>query len=331
MMMRGKLTNTVVLGSLLVSGLAQTGCKEKADGGGGEIDVIRGAIPQAGEVSIKLPSGGSAAQVDPTQDGIGSLELAVVGETADMYMLTRGISVTLNGGVGFVLVLARTIVAFPVTSMEGETYVWGPWTDSLNPSEWRMTVTPNAAGEFAWTLEGRLKADGAAAPYRATVTGLADPGLLPGRGAGSFTLDFETAEALDPAGNNGEGVISVTYDFAGAVRSIALDAVNGAETVTYSYAEGVDGTGDFQFTVHGDTEDEGALAELIEIRSRWVANGQGRSDFRISSGDMADVIVTGSECWDGSFGRTYYTDSLPIQPTEGDAGTCAFADVSLPE
>lgn len=322
---RTKLASTLLACSLLTS----LGCKEK-EGGGGEVDVIRRAIPQAGEVEIKLPSGGSASQVNPT-DGIGSQELAILGETAEMYLLTRGISVSLNGGAAFVLILARTIVAFPVTSMEGATYVWGPWTDSLNPSEWRMTVTPTADGKFDWKLEGRRKADGGAAAYRAVVAGLADPGLIPGRGAGSFAMDFEVAEALDPGGNNGEGQLAVTYDFTGDERSIGIDAENGLETVSYSYAERVDGTGDFQFTVNGDSDDEGAEAELIEIRSRWVANGQGRSDFRMSSGDLADVVVTGSECWDSSFSRTYYADSYPIAPTEGDVASCAFADALLPE
>lgn len=317
-------------GFLAVALLSTGGCKEK-NGEGGEVDVIRGAIPRAGEVEIKLPNANAARQAE-LGDGLGSSQYAVLGETAEMYQLTRGISVSLNLGAAFVLGLARTIVTFPVTSMEGETYVWGPWTDSLNPSEWRMTVTPTASGEFDWKLEGRKKADGAAAPWRATVSGLADPGLIPGRGTGSFTMDFVTAEELDPAGNSGEGVIAVTYDFAGAVKSIAIDAENGEETVSYSYAESVaDGTGDFQFVVHGDSDDEGVLPELIEIRSRWLGTGTGRSDFRISQGDMGEIVVTGSECWDTSFARSYYSDSYPIAPTEGDVASCPFADVSLPE
>jgi hypothetical protein len=32
-----------------------------------------------------------------------------------------------------------------------------------------------------------------------------------------------------------------------------------------------------------------------------------------------------TECWDQSFGRTFYQDNYNINPTEGSAGSCAFS------
>ena len=88
---------------------------------------------------------------------------------------------------------------------------------------------------------------------------------------------------------------------------------------------------DFQFAVEGDMEKNSSAAENALIRSRWLSTGAGRSDAMLSGGDLADLEVTATECWDAQFGRTFYSDSVTWQPTEGDAGSCAFADVALPE
>jgi hypothetical protein len=45
----------------------------------------------------------------------------------------------------------------------------------------------------------------------------------------------------------------------------------------------------------------------------------------VTGGDVAaGITVTATECWDDAFGRTYWTDSLSIQETEGDASSCVF-------
>ncbi len=292
-----------------------TGCKPQEH----DVEAVRRALPQATAVQVKLP-GATAASA------------RALGEQARFYSITRGVSVDLNLSAAAVLIMVRTIVAFPVTSVEGDTYIWGPWTDALNPSEYRLSVSESAAGEYHWSLEGRRKADGVSAAYESVVAGLAIPGR-PLQGQGTFTMDFDVAERLDPAGNSGQGRISIDYDLEASPRSIVMDyertetppgGVAADVTFHYEYREAADGGGDFVFAVHGDLDDNGSAWEDLDIRSRWLASGAGRSDVKVAGGDLKASVLTGVECWDTSFGRVFWTDSLGWQPGEGDASSCAF-------
>jgi hypothetical protein len=111
---------------------------------------------------------------------------------------------------------------------------------------------------------------------------------------------------------------------------VSMPQGNEPETVDYRYSEAQDGSGDFQFTAFGDTNDPGPLAETIEMRSRWNATGAGRGDARIHDGDL-DLTVTASECWGTAFTVVYATDSAGWEPTIGDPAACAFATAAYPE
>jgi hypothetical protein len=55
----------------------------------------------------------------------------------------------------------------------------------------------------------------------------------------------------------------------------------------------------------------------------------GRADARLAGGDLNAGAIA-SECWDGQFRRTYYTDSVNFAPTEGAVANCAFGTADLP-
>src|SRR5882762_5305614 len=74
------------------------------------------AIPTAQQVSIKLP--------DKAARTLDSLDAPAM-----WYVATRDVTRTLNGGSAWVLTLIHTIVQFPPTTVNGDTYTWGPWTD----------------------------------------------------------------------------------------------------------------------------------------------------------------------------------------------------------
>ena len=76
--------------------------------------------------------------------------------------------------------------------------------------------------------------------------------------------------------------------------------------------------------------------EMLTLRTRWSASGQGRADVLFTAG--TGVSLTASECWAGrsaDFVEVYDTKHLDI-PELSDPGACSpftdfqEADVSLP-
>ncbi len=297
---------TGILGSSLV------GCVQQND----DPHPVARALPTAADVRIDLPESAAGGNV--------------VGQLAPWYVATRDVTRMLNGGSAFVLILVHTIVLFPPTTADGDTYTWGPWSEALDPAEYRLTVTELADGSYDWALDGHNKSEPTLG-FDTVVSGNALPG-----GTGRFTLDFDAAEKVNPRENDGQGVIGAIYDVPGRSLDLDVDTTEDhAGTPTpvhyeYAYREAADGAGDMVFQIFADTDDAGALPEEATIRSRWQKTGAGRADLRLRSGDLP-AAITASECWDRSFLRVFYTDSARWQPTEGDAAACAFADVDLPQ
>ena len=178
------------------------------------------------------------------------------------------------------------------------------------------------------------------------------------RGRGRFTLDYTALAGLNP-NTDLQGLMHVSYEAAELQwRSVEMvfedfQDLNNSEDPTdllYRYLESADTSGDFQFAYLRDIHEDPdrPLEELVQIRSRWVAAGKGRSDVRISSSEIAaDLATIGldqdyvavAECWDDGFLRTWYDES-PVRLTEddgeadsgwdgpgqGDPATCPFDD-----
>ena len=84
------------------------------------------------------------------------------------------------------------------------------------------------------------------------------------------------------------------------------------------------------FAVQASMDANAAVQEDFVVRSRWLPTGAGRSDARLSGGDLGSAQGIASECWDTSFDEVFYTDNVNYLPTEGSAASCAFTDVDLP-
>jgi len=272
------------------------------------------AIPTHDQVAIKLPT--AAARI----------ATPAVGQLSNFYVFTREVTETFNGGSAWVLIMVHTIVEYPVTSIHGDTYEWGPWTgDALDPGIYKLDVTANADGTYDYVLSGHAKSD-TTATFLALIGGHADP-----NGTGSFGLDFDAARAVDPITNaNNKGQVGVTYDIAARHLALAIkstDASGNPVAAEYVYDGDATGGGDMTFNVL-DANLGAMTAADLTVRSRWLATGAGRSDARVALSTGAQAIA--SECWSGAFLEVYYTDSANINPTVGDASQCAFTDVDLP-
>jgi hypothetical protein len=310
--------------SITVSSVLFAACVQP---GSSDVGEVRRALPTAEGVRINLP--------EQAQQSF------ALGQLADYYVITRTISRDLNAGAAWVLLVVHTVVQFPPTSVSGATYTWGPWSGALDPAEYRLVVTARADGSYDWHLDGRSKTE-PGAELEVVISGNAVPGDEPHRGHGTFFIDFDAGARVNPVDTDARGTVEVAYDLenrygAPATLTMIIDTVqlddSGDEAPArfeYAYAENLDRSGDLIFAIHADLDGGGTAMEEAVIRSRWLADGAGRADVRAEGGDLDDLVVTASECWDQTFRRVYYADSHEWLPTEGAEADCAFADQDLP-
>jgi hypothetical protein len=296
--------------------LSLTACIPKDDTSG-----IDKAIPTADQVSIKLPTG----------------QARTIGELADWYVSTRNITTTFNGGSAWVLILLHTIVAFPETSEAGNVHTWGPFTDALNPAEYRLDVTDNGDGTYHYALSGHNKAD-ASGNFTAVISGDADTRAGELQGSGHFLLDFDAGKKVNPidADPKAHGTVGVTYDLAQRHLDLDINSTDDAGkpvAATYAYNEAADGGGDMVFELDADLGDTPAPEHAV-IRSRWLANGSGRADVGVFDGD-AGAGVEGSQCWDTMFKSVF--EAAVAGNAEafgfvaaGNESACAFTSADFP-
>jgi hypothetical protein len=135
---------------------------------------------------------------------------------------------------------------------------------------------------------------------------------------------------VNPIDNDAEGVVAIVYDLTDGTPHLDMAISNSGGNADYTYDADADGGGNMTFAAHGDTEDEGALAEDAVVRSRWLSTGAGRADVRLSGGDLGSTQVTASQCWDATFGEVYYSDSAGFVAPSGAETECAFAQADLP-
>ncbi len=281
------------------------------------------ALPTADEVKIDVP--------DEQQ--------LILGEIAETYRWTRQITRDLNGTVAFVLIVVHVVVQFPPTSIDGNTAIWGPHSDALDPAEWRLTVTELADGSYDWQLDGRSKTndDG----FLTLVSGNAVPGVQAGddeRGSGNFLMDFDAIHTVDPVDNpDAKGKVEVVYELENrdgtqATLDLHVDTrevdSTGAQVpivADYHYGESLDGSGDFEFSWLGDIDEDGSLFEDARINASWLADGAGRADVSATGGDLGDGTAEFTQCWDTQFRSVYEDFEVPDGgAAEGDIADCAL-------
>jgi len=195
---------------------------------------------------------------------------------------------------------------------------WGPieveddWTLSLDMAR--------TQGDFTWDFKAAQFADG---PLPSLCAGAHEPGsgsLSAGRGV--FDVWLDNWSDIDDA----VGTLATEYDLTeGQELRILIDGVGAeggrAEDGGYYFWNSPDGWGDFQYrtTLLLDTGEEAVL----EVRTRWRADGTGRSDARVLSDELPRAYRF-SECFQGGRKVWRWTD-LWGGYEEGDSAECSFA------
>jgi hypothetical protein len=294
--------------------LLMAGCgAEKADG-------FRDGYPKADAVTMKLPGSTGALTGDRTRQGL-------EGEKAALYSLTRGVTYVVNGGGAAVLLLVKTIGEQTPTTVTSTSAVWGPHTDALSPTTYKFTVTKNRTDDYSYQLEAKAKTEADTA-FKVILSG---SHVVKGKdlGTGTFLLDWDKIATL-PEHDDNVGTAEYSYSHVSATAPIQIDAVftqvldrdSGKRiNVDYKYTANPGQGGSFEFKMIKDIA-PGTALENSSVKSRWEQTGAGRSDVRMTGGNLT-TEATMSECWDSNFASRYMVASFAPTSGWGAVSACA--------
>jgi hypothetical protein len=311
---------------LCASLLVITGC----DGGQtNDANTFRDGLPSKEMTQVNAPkqNGQGLTAAGPSQAG--------QGEKAQFYQATVDATVSVNGGTLWVLNLIEQVTKYPPTTLEENKAVWGPATEALSPTTWRLTVTKSGDASFSWVLEGKGKTEEDSA-FRAVLSGTQQVAVdangehVKGYGSGELFIDWDKAHTLPNADDN-VGTANIRYSRVSATADATVEAefkqvrdendANKRVDGSYRYKATASEGGEFQFATNKDIDNGDPLRTKLEkltIRSRWTAAGAGRSDIRVTGGDLLGE-ATLNECWDTSFLSTYFRISLDPRLGYGEA------------
>jgi hypothetical protein len=306
-----------------------------------DADDFRDGVPTREAAELKIPGASAQSSALTASGDVAAVKSALLGEQAQYYQLTKAVTDVVNGGTISILGLVKLITTFPPSQLAGNTAVWGPHTEPLSANTWRLTVTRVAPQQFQYQLDARAKTK-TDADFMTILSGthtraVGANGLpIEHFGAGTFTLDWDKAAML-PEHDTNVGQATFTYarpnltdtatidvDFKG-VRDDKTGEIHDA---VYKYAATPGMGGDFQYRSVQDfvpaPGNTGTAKETATIHSRWQETGTGRSDWKLSGGDVGTTDVTTNECWDDNFNSTWKAISFAPLLGWGDEASCAF-------
>ncbi len=319
--------------------LAAAGCGKAGD------DEFEGSTPTKDTVALELPSSTANAPATARAGGLSVRGGALLGDVAKDYLLTATVVGVVNGAAASILNLVRDITDFPPTTISGDTAVWGPATAALSANTYRLTVTRTAPHVFTYQLDGK----GKNAPDTAFVTVLsgthtraldASGNVMKGFGSGDFTLDFDAAATL-PQHDDGVGQIAFQYSrtsptatttigvtFAGVQDHCDPTTCQTSGQIfdaVYAYTATPGDGGDLQYADMKDYLPASSAKETLELHSRWLQTGTGRTDMQLSGGDVGAAAQTSSECWDANFLSVYSGTTYDPTLDWGVESSCPFS------
>ena len=243
--------------------------------------------------------------------------------TSEIEALADDFNQTFDGLLGWV----DGVRAIPPTERGENSRVWGPHiADDTGDLYWRVSIERTEPGRFAWEFEVRQGADG---DWLSFFGGNYLAGFDASESQGSFTYDGDMLVAID-ASDDG-GTMTVEYDYIGEHELYAQLAQDGGAG-EYWYRE-EDGVSSAWFDIPSDvySPDEDATSSALEdyaIAAQWLESGAGRQESRSAGGDLGELVVLYTECWDavGEIVYAHYECAICTEPAAGDAADCVFAE-----
>jgi len=252
---------------------------------------------------------------------------------SDLYLLTAEVTEDVNGLITVVLYTVSTIARElePTTvDEETQTATWGPWGgEGLEPTKGQLVVQQLDDGTYTWAIQMWPKNDESA--LADVVSGTVDAGATRDDNSGRFDIDFTAIHDMDPT-EELTGLFTVDYalDETGAHADVFFTDFGDSINAAYFFDQHHSGGGHMDLAVVGDFEDEGSLEERLTVRSRWAADGTGRSDAYAQDGDLGDFVGERTECWDTNFNMVYRTDNYSQAPDIGTEEECSFDLADFP-
>ncbi|NVJ23671.1 MULTISPECIES: hypothetical protein [Myxococcus] len=316
--------------SLLCASLLLAGCDPDSKQ---DADSFRQGLPSKQMVEVASPGPG----------GQGLVAAYTQGQTAEYYFLTVAAAASINGGTLAVLNLVEEIVKYPPSSIQGEVAVWGPHTDALSPTTWKLTVTRTDDDTYSWVLAAKAKIE-PDTNFKTVLSGSHTAAVdengerRSGYGSGQFIIDWDKSNAL-PGNEDETGVATMEIRYArtapGTVASVEADFkvdAGGGTLVDANYrfkqAPGMGGELDYVVKQNIDVDPSRSQLEKLSIKSRWERTGLGRSDIKLSGGDLFGE-ATINECWDSNFLSVYYAVSFNPAIGYGAVGACGSFNAAV--
>ncbi len=270
-------------------------------------DQFRNGLPQKSMVELNIPG-------RDTVEGKASVSSELKGDRSGAYLMTRGATLSVNGGTFFILGLIDAVTKNRPTSVNENVAVWGPYPgDALDPNVWRLTVTRTAEKDFTYLFDAKGKSAPDTA-WATIISGSHHQGTDEDHGNGTFLIDWNAAQTLPEHGPE-IGSVVITYARAQGTNQVSIgadfaavsDGNGGTGNFSYRYTATPGAGGTFDFMVRGDiNNDVGTITlEKLTVHSRWLETGAGRADLRVTEGDLGALEATGNECWDTSFNSQY--------------------------
>ena len=238
--------------------------------------------------------------------GDGTTRSALLGQQADSYTLTRAVTGIVNGATGVVLLLVKTIVSYPPTSVHGDTAVWGPHSEPLDKNAWRLTVTRVEPHVFSWALDGKPKAADDTRVHhdplghaharrrrpRPSDRELRQRHVRRSTGTRRRRCPITTTRSASrrspTRARRPAAVTTIDVDFKGIKDDPPSTELYNA---LYRYTATPGAGGDLKYAAkrdyYPDPHPSNSALEDFTIHSRWQETGTGRTDYQLTGGDVA--------------------------------------------